>query len=137
MPTRWFNSRLPQTLVVSQFLLYFDAFWAILGFLSVSVNSAVTYTFMGRIITVASIAGYLYGAWGIANERRLGYQVAVAASFLPLASRVVDTFSAGGPLQHLSYILTSGNIINVMFEYALIVVLLHSQSREHTKIWFS
>jgi hypothetical protein len=137
MPTRWFNSRLPQTLVVSQFLLYIDAFWAILRFLSVSVNSVVAFTFVGRIIAVASIGGYLYGAWGIANERRLGYQVAIAASFLPLASRIVDTFGAGGPLQHLSYILTSGNIINVMFEYALIVVLLHSQSREHTKIWFS
>lgn len=137
MPTRWFNSRLPQTLVVSQFLLYFDAFWAILGFLSVSVNSLVAFTFVGRIIAVASIGGYLYGAWGIANERRLGYQVAIAASFLPLAARVVNTFGAGGPLEHLSYILTSGNIINVMFEYALIVVLLHSQSREHTKIWFS
>jgi hypothetical protein len=67
----------------------------------------------------------------------LGYQVAIAASFLPLASRVVDTFGAGGPVEHLGYILTSNNIINVMFEYALIVVLLHSQSREHTKIWFS
>lgn len=137
MPTRWFNSRLPQTLVVSQFLLYIDAFWAILRFLSVSVNSVVAFTFVGRIIAVASVFGYLYGAWGIANERRLGYQVAIAASFLPLASRIVDTFGVGGPLEHLNYILTSGNIINVMFEYALIVVLLHSQSREHTKIWFS
>lgn len=137
MSTRWFNPRLPQTLVVSQFLLYFDSFWAILAFLSVSVNSAVAYTFIGRIIAVGSIGGYLFGAWGIANERRLGYKVAIAASFLPLASRVVNTLGAGGPLSHLGYILTGDNIINAMFEYALIVVLLHSQSREHTRIWFS
>lgn len=123
--------------MVSQFLLYFDAFWAILDFLSVSVNNAVSYTFVGRIVSVASIGGYLYGAWGIANERRLGYQLAIAASFLPLASRVVNTFAAGGPSQNLRYILTSGSVINVMFEYALIVVLLHSQSREHAKVWFS
>lgn len=137
MPNRWFNSRLPQTLVVAQFLLYFDAFWALLDFLSVSVDALVSYTFIGRIIAIASVAGYIFGAWGTANERKLGYQVAVAASFLPLASRFVNTLSAGGPLEHIGYILTSGNIINVMFEYALIVVLLHSQSREHVKVWFS
>ncbi|MCB1271353.1 MAG: hypothetical protein M9942_06600 [Microthrixaceae bacterium] len=137
MANRWFNPRLPQTLVVAQFLLYFDAFWAVLDFLSVSVNSRVSYTFFGRIIAVASIAGYLYGGWGIANERKLGYQVAIAASFLPLAARFVNTLGAGGPMSHLGYILIGGNIVSAMFEYALIVVLLHSQSREHTKIWFS
>lgn len=137
MPTRWFNARLPQTLVVSQFLLYFDAFWLVLGFLTVTVDQQVSYTFLGRIIALASIAGYLYGAWGIANERRLGYRVAVAAAFLPLASRVFNTFGAGGPLENLGYILTGGSIINALFEYVLIVLLLHTQSREHEKVWFS
>ncbi len=137
MSTRWFNSRLPQTLVVSQFLLYFDAFWAVLNFLSVSFNNQISYTLWGRIIAVGSIVGFLYGAWGIANERKLGYRVAIAASFLPLASRLVNTLGVGGPVGNLGYVLIGGNIINAMFEYALIVVLLHSQSREHTKIWFS
>lgn len=137
MPTRWFNSRLPQTLVISQFLLYFDAFWAVLGFLSVAASREVAFTFFGRILALASIAGYLYGAWGIANERKLGYQVAVAASFLPLAGRVVDTFGAGGPLTNLGFILLGQGIINALFEYALIGLLLHTQSREHQKIWFS
>lgn len=123
--------------MIAQFLLYFDAFWAVLGFLTVAVDRAVEYTFVGRVIVLGSIAGYIYGAWGVANEKRLGYQVAIAASFLPMASRVVDTFSAGGPLSHIGYILTGGNIINAMFEYALIVLLLHTQSREHAKVWFS
>lgn len=137
MPTRWFNSRLPQTLVISQFLLYFDAFWALLGLLSVAANRSVSFTFFGRIIVLASLAGYLYGAWGIANERKSGYQVAVAASFLPLAGRVVDTFGAGGPLTNLGFILLGQGIINALFEYALIGLLLHTQSREHQKVWFS
>ena len=137
MPSRWSNPRLPQTLVISQFLLYFDAFWAVLGFLTVAVNRSVQFSFFGRIIVLGSIAGYIYGAWGIANEKKVGYQVAIAASFLPIAARLVDTLSAGGPLSHLGYILIGGNLINAMFEYALIVLLLHTQSREHAKIWFS
>lgn len=108
-----------------------------LGFLTVAVDRAVEYTFVGRLIVLGSIAGYIYGAWGVANEKRLGYQVAIAASFLPMAARIVDTLSAGGPLSHIGYILTGGNIINAMFEYALIVLLLHTQSREHAKVWFS
>ncbi|MFV0317496.1 MAG: hypothetical protein ACK5O2_11135 [Microthrixaceae bacterium] len=137
MPSRWYNPRLPQTLVIAQFLLYFDAFWALLDFLSVAANPRVQYTFVGRVVALASIAGYVYGAWGIANEKRLGYQVAIAASFLPLASRVINTLPVGGPLTNLGYIFTGGNIISVMFEYALIVLLLHTQSREHAKVWFN
>lgn len=136
MPSRWFNSRLPQTLVISQFLLYFDAFYAFLDIISGSRGRSVAISGLGRLILLAAFAGYLYGAWGIANEKKLGYQVAIAAAFLPLVSRFINTLSVGGPLTHLEYVLLGGGFIGALFEYALIGLLLHQQSRQHQRVWF-
>jgi hypothetical protein len=126
---RWFNPNVPQTLYVAQFLLYFDAFWALLGVL------------MGGglgLLGLLALAAYVYGAYGIANEMKRGYQVAVVASFLPLALRVIVAVgSADGLFGNLGFILFGANVINVIFEYALIALLLHPMSREHQKVWFS
>jgi hypothetical protein len=137
MPTRWFNQRLPQTLVMSQFLLYFDAFWAALGVL---LGGGIG--FLGLIV----LAGYVYGAAGIASEKKLGYRVAVVVAFLPLALRALVALGAiGGLFGNLTWVLFMfgaedpglvSNPLNVLFQYVLIVLLLHSQSREHQKIWF-
>ena len=128
MPTRWYNPNLPQTLVISQFLLYFDAFWALLG-----VLSGQGLGILGLIV----LAGYIYGAAGIASELKVGYKVAVAVSFLPLVLRLVLSFgSTGGVLGNLGFVLIGANIINALFEYALIALLLHPQSRDHQRIWF-
>ncbi len=123
---------MPQTLYVAQFLLYFDAFWMLLGVLFGSSLG---------LLGIPALAAYIYGAYGIANEQKRGYQVAVAASFLPLALRIVQ-FATGavvapGRVADLSYVLFAGNVLNVIFEYALIALLLHPMSREHQKIWFS
>ena len=118
---------MPQTLYVAQFLLYFDAFWMLLGVL-----------FGGGLglLGVLALAAYVYGAYGIANELKRGYQVAIIASFLPLALRVVQ-FVAGVPGADVGYVLFSGSVLNVIFQYALIALLLHPMSREHQKIWFT
>ena len=121
---RWFNPNVPQTLYIAQFLLYLDAFWMLLGVL--------TGAGLG-ILGLVALAAYVYGAYGIANEKKLGYQVAVAASFIPLALRLI-VFLAGN--ESLRFVLFSTNILNVLFEYALIALLLHPMSREHQKIWF-
>lgn len=123
---RWFNPNVPQTLYVAQFLLYFDAFWALLSLFGP----------LGPFGLI-SLGAYLYGAYGIANEQKRGYQVAVAAAFLPLALRTLAAVLVGdGLIGDLGYILTAGNLLNVIFEYALIALLLHPMSREHQKIWF-
>lgn len=123
---RWFNPNVPQTLYIAQFLLYFDAFWMLVGVL-----------FGGGLglLGLLALAAYLYGAYGIANEKKLGYQVAVVASFIPLALRFLQ-FVTGVGGADLSYVLFSTGILNVLFEYALIGLLLHPMSREHQKIWF-
>lgn len=126
---RWYNPNVPQTLAIAQFLLYIDAFFLLLGAL-----------FGGGLglLGVIALAAYVYGAYGIANEQKRGYQVAVFASFLPLILRViVAQFARDGIFAELSFIVFAGNPINVIFEYALIGLLLHPMSRNHQKIWFS
>ena len=121
---RWFNPNVPQTLYIAQFLLYFDAFWMLLG--------AFTGVGLG-VLGLVALAAYVYGAYGIANEKKLGYQIAVVASFIPLAIRLV-IFLTGR--ESIGFVLFSSSILNVLFEYALIALLLHPMSREHQKIWF-
>ena len=127
---RWYNPRLPQTLVIAQFLLYFDAFWAALGILSVGLDPNLQLAFLGRVFSFAALGTSLYGAYGIANEKKRGYQVALVAAFLPF---VVPLVSGGSIVQ----ILLPGGVINAIFVYALVALLLHTQSREHQRIWFS
>lgn len=117
---------MPQTLYVAQFLLYLDAFWMLLAVL------------FGRglgLLGLIALAGYVYGAYGIANELKRGYLVAVVASFVPLGLRVLQ-FLLGARGADLSYVLFAGNVLNVIFEYALIALLLHPMPREHQKVWF-
>ena len=118
---------MPQTLYVAQFLLYFDAFWALL-----SVFGPV------GLLGVISVTAYVYGAYGIANELKRGYQVAVFAAFIPIILRTIAAVLFGdGLVADIGFIVFSNNILNVIFEYALIALLLHPMSREHQKIWFS
>jgi len=122
---RWFNANLPQTLYIAQFLLYIDAFFMALGVL-----------FGGGLglLGIVALTASVYGAYGIANEQKRGYQVAVVAAFLPLTLRLL-LFLFG--VESFGYVLTSGNVLNVIFQYALIALLLHPMSREHQKLWFS
>ena len=123
---RWFNPNLPQTLAISQILLYLDAFWVVLALLFGGGLGLV-----GLLVLGASV----FGAYGIANEMKRGYQVAVVASFLPLALRLLQ-FLLGVAGADLVYVLFSNAILNVIFQYALIALLLHPMSREHQKLWF-
>jgi hypothetical protein len=134
---RWFNSRLPQTLVISQFLLYFDAFWGVLGLLGTRLVGGGGFATLYRLLLVGSVAASIYGAYGIANEMRRGYQVAVLAAFLPIAIPAVVLLLDGSLLSNLGAVLIPGSILNAVFVYALIALLLHPQSREHQRVWFS
>ena len=67
------------------------------------------------------------GGFGIANEKRWGYAVAVAGAVF----QVVMLLAVFG-----SSVLTSTAIINLMFDGALVALLLHPMSREYQRIWF-
>ncbi|MGE0794515.1 MAG: hypothetical protein AB7H43_11870 [Acidimicrobiia bacterium] len=110
---RWTNPSQPQTLQIAVFLLYINAFFALLGGL------------LHPLALAAAVGGAAAG-FGIANDRRWGYNLGLAMAFLPFVLRL----AAGASL--LGY-----SLINLMFEIALVALLLHPQSRDHQRIWFS
>jgi hypothetical protein len=112
---RWVNPTQPQTLQIAVFLLYFNAFFALLGFLRGFHLPVILFTIIGGVL----------GGYGIANERKWGYGLGLATAFVPFADRF---FIGVG-------ILDTG-LLNLMFEIALVALLLHPQSRDYQRIWF-
>ena len=114
---QFFNQSMPQTLVIAQLLCYLGAFFGI-------INGVVA---SSRGVALLIIFGLLLGGFGIANERKWGYAVAVFASGLHVAMYIIifrgDVF--------LFQIL-----IGFLFDVALFALLVHPQSREHQKVWF-
>jgi len=113
---RWLNQSQPQTLQIAVFLLYFNAAFSIFDMLS--------YRAFPPIILVPTAAGVLAGR-GIAQERKWAYYVAIAVSFMPFALRLYYGVS-----------LLGAGLLNLLFEVALIALLLHPQSRDYERIWF-
>jgi hypothetical protein len=110
---RWVNQTQPQTLQIAVFLLYF--------------NGIITLVFGGLFAPfgLLIIAGSVGAGYGIANERKWGYILGVGMALLPFALVIV---SGSSPL--------SGGLINLLFEVALVALLLHPQSRDYQRIWF-
>jgi hypothetical protein len=112
---RWFNPRLPQTLLIATYLLYSNAFFT------------AVYGGLASVWGVAIVAGCVGGAVGIASEKRWGYYLGVAMSFLPFFLRLAFLGVSG---------MFGGNILNLAFEVALVALLLHPMSRDYQRIWF-
>jgi hypothetical protein len=108
---RWVNQTQPQTLQIAVFLLYF--------------NGIITLIFGGLFVPLGAviIIGSIAAGYGIANERKWGYILGVAMALLPFAL-ILATRSIGGGL------------LNLLFEVALVALLLHPQSRDYQRIWF-
>ena len=110
----WLNRSQPQTLVNATMLLYFEA--------------VLAFIFGGRLgpLVLILIGARVAGGYGIANEKRWGYQVAVSAAFAPFVIRyLLDGCMSVIP-----------DVITLMFEVLLIVLLLHPQSRDYQRVWF-
>lgn len=114
---RWTNPSQPQTLQIAVFLLYASAVLAVFR--------------PGGLFFLAAIAGAI-GAYGIANDRRWGYRLAVGASSVEVALAVVLPLLFGGVglLFDLLFLITA------LFPVALFCLLVHPESREHQRIWF-
>ncbi len=117
---RWLNQTQPQTLQIGVMLLYVNA---ALGLLSLIIGGAA------GLFGIVIIAAEVLGGYGIANERKWGYIVGVAAAFLPLVLLILAIVAGA------SVVLGLG-VIGVIFQIALVALLLHPQSREYQRIWF-
>jgi hypothetical protein len=111
----WFPVRQPQTLQISALLLYWNAF--------LGVASGLLVGGAGRY-ALALGATEAAGAYGIANERRWGYVVALLAAIVPLVLLVVVAGFLGA------------GILYLLFQVALVALLLHPQSRDYYRLWY-
>jgi hypothetical protein len=114
--TKWINPHQPQTLYMAVILCYVQAFFALL-----SLNYL---TQLGLLITVGLVAG----GFGIANEKKWGYLIAVASAVLQ-----VVLFLAHGGIHYLGYVQV---LISFAFDVLLVVLLMHPMSRSYQRIWF-
>lgn len=119
---QWFNQSLPQTLQIAVLLLYLNGFFIALDVLLGGIDS----TFFFVMFALVAVGHFVAGT-GIASEQRSGYRLGIAMAVFPFALRLWF----GG----LDFLL-GASLISLMFEIALVALLVHPQSQEHQRVWF-
>ena len=119
---RWVDPSQPQTLQFACWLLYANA---VVGFLLASSIFLIG----GPLFGLLGLAGCVLAGYGIANEHRWGYVLAVILAGMEVLLYVV---AAGGIIAAIS----SAVLIPMAFAIALFALLLHPQSRDYQRIWF-
>ena len=114
---RWLNPAQPQTLQIAVFLFYANSFFIILALL---LNADLPLIYIGIFV------GQVAAGWGIANEMKWAYYLGLAMAVLPFAIR----------FYYFSNPFTGTRLLSLMFEIALIALLVHPQSRDYQRIWF-
>ena len=118
----WVNRNQPQTLYIAQLLLYFrGGVLLVFGLL------------LGAFLTVSSLVeavGLVLAAFGIANERRWGYILGVVVASLTLVGSLLDVIQ---DINNLSR--TFSQLIGLLFDVALVALLLHPMSRNYQRYW--
>ena len=85
--------------------------------------------FASRIFPLLLLAALIGGGLGIANEKKLGFRLALSAAIYS----VVATLWIGVRYD----IDLLGFLLRLMFDVVLLVLLLHPQSKEYRRIWFA
>jgi hypothetical protein len=122
---RWTNPTQPQTLQIAVILLYINAVFGVLF----GTPIGMIFGLMAGFLSAASQGA---AAFGIANEKRWGYLLgitAAAAGLLPYGWEIMTT--------GVGSIFSLGLLINLLFPVALFALLVHPQSRDYQRIWFS
>jgi uncharacterized membrane protein (UPF0136 family) len=132
---KWLDRMQPQTLQIATWLLYINAFF---GLVELVDGGGVLHYFrnrysLGFLFGLLIIAAYVVGGFLMANERKLGWRVSVAAAASPFALTFVAYTQIGASWR---YRLFGGSLLSFAFDVALIALLLHPQSREHQRIWY-
>lgn len=114
---QWVNRNHPQTLQSATMLCYISAVFGLLfGVVATSTP-----------VALFIIIGLAAGGFGIANEHKWGYALAVVAAILQVASYIA-IFGTD--------VLRLDVLLGFVFDVALVALLLHPQSRNYQKIWF-
>jgi len=109
---QWFDSSQPQTLQGAVMLCYITAFFGVIGLL------------LGSVVNIVPLLLGV-GGFGVANERRWGYVLAVVLAGLNVIVGIVAVVTVG-----------AFSLLSLLFAGVLFALLLHPQSREYQRIWF-
>jgi len=112
---RFFDPSLPQTLQGAVLFSYLNGAIAVLSLLSGA-------TLIELVIVLGGV-----GAYGIANERRWGYYLCLAAAIAFLLVQIAFFFV---------YPFVFASMINLLFSGFLVALLLHPASRSYQRIYF-
>ena len=146
-PKKWFDRMQPQTLQIATWLLYFDGFFALVSLIDKSGYIGYLrfqYPF-GFLLGIISVALYVFGGVLMANDLKIGYKLSVIAAASPFVLRFLavrslaanfETQSPIGITDYLTGRIFGGSIISSAFDIAVLALLLHTQSREHQRIWY-
>jgi uncharacterized membrane protein (DUF2068 family) len=111
---RFLDPSQPQTLQGAVLFCYINAVFSIFYLLAGAP--------LPLILLVAAV-----GAYGIANDRKWGYRLAVVAASI---------YVVGQALAFVTFEHNFNGILTLAFAVLLIVLLLHPQSRSYQRIWF-
>ena len=146
MERRFFNPSQPQTMQVAVFLLYANVVVALLfrtggeGLYATAVasvtrgnlgNSAVT--LIGNLLALFVVAGSFAAAYLIANEKKIGWRLGVAVAAAPVIAIVILVLPLVGSVR---ISILDALTVNLLFDVALLVLLLHDQTRSYERLWF-
>jgi len=132
---KWLDRMQPQTLQIATWLLYINGFFALVELID---GGGVLHYFRDRYALgfpfgLTVIAAYVAGGFLMANERKVGWQVAIAAAASPFVLTFIAYSQIGASLR---YRLFGGSLLSFAFDVALLALLMHPQSREHQRIWY-
>lgn len=142
---KWFDRMQPQTLQIATWLLYLNGFFALVSvFDKTGYLGYIRFRFgLGLVIGLLVVAAHVMGGFLMANDRKLGYRLAVVAAFSPFVLRSVAMADLRAhyefPISLVDYLLgrpLGGGLVTIVFDAALIALLLHRQSRDHQRIWY-
>ena len=132
---KWFDRMQPQTLQIATWLLYINGFFA---FVELIDGGGVLHYFrnqysFGILFGLMVVAGHFLGAYLMANERKIGWRISLAAAASPFLLTFVAYTQLNAPWR---YRLFGASLISFAFDVAVFALLLHPQSKEHQRIWY-
>ena len=128
---RWTNPHQPQTLQIAVFLLYASAVLEVIFPGGVYAGLAARVG-GGGLLWLGCIVALAAGAFGIANEKRWGYNLAVGVTGLGVLELILVLGTEG-----IDQIFSPTFWLYALFPVVRFALLVHPMSREHQRIWFS
>lgn len=137
---KWFDRMQPQTVAIATWLLYIDGAFNFLHYLDKNEVYGA-WRWNGGIMAVVAflfVLAFPIGGFLLANGKKMGWYVALAAAFSPFVLRLLwkvlenDLWASQ---MSVKTIVIGSTYVNFMFEAALAALLLHPMSRNYVKTW--